>query len=380
MKISLDIRPILDNQKTGIGYFTYEIVNRLIRDFNEHKYYLNYFGNRRLNDAACSLIDAKNVKESVCKWCSSYIYRIVTTFVPIPYAFFFKSKSDITIFFNYYVPFKASGKVITVVHDITHVRHPETVSLKTKVFLKMTLRKSIKRADCVIATSYFTRKEISAYYKIDKSKIKVVPCGIDHDRFHSHYTEQQVEKAKAAYGITSDYILYIGTIEPRKNLVRLIKAYHQAYLHNPEIPKLVLAGKDGWLNKEIYRIVDTLGSERVLFTGYVNEDDVPVLMKGALAFVFPSIYEGFGMPPLEAMACGTPVLSSDRASLPEVLGVHALYFDPLSIKQMSSVIGRIVEDVQLRDGLSKTGLNWVKKFRWDVSAKKVMDICAVLEI
>ena len=178
--------------------------------------------------------------------------------------------------------------------------------------LEMGLKRSMKRADIIITDSEFSKSEIVKYFPQHEKKIRVVPCGVDLERFHPCTEPERIPEVKKSLDIKGDYFLYLGTIEPRKNLERLITAYgHLADKLGEDCPKLVMAGGKGWLNDGIYSRVERLGlTDKVIFTKYVPSDDLNPLMCGALAFVFPSIYEGFGMPPLEAMA-----LRSSRADV-----------------------------------------------------------------
>ena len=183
-------------------------------------------------------------------------------------------------------------------------------------------------------------------------------------------------KLKKSLEIEGEYFLYLGTIEPRKNLERLIEAYHIfSQKAGNDCPKLVLAGGKGWLYDSIFAKVTELKlSDKVIFTKYVPSEDMNALMCGALAFVFPSVYEGFGMPPLEAMACGVPVLVSGEASLPEVTGDCAVIVDAYSSENIAEGMNRLYTDSQLRDELSRRGLERAKGFSWDNSAEILYNV------
>ena len=186
---------------------------------------------------------------------------------------------------------------------------------------------------------------------------------------------ERISQVKTSLGIEGDYFLYVGTIEPRKNLGRLILAYNALAKKLPDAPKLVLAGGKGWLCDDIYAKVTELHLEdKVIFTKYVPSEDMNPLMCGALAFVFPSIYEGFGMPPLEAMACGVPVLTTGEASLPEVTGDCAVICDAYSPKSIAEGLYRLCRDEKLRLELSRRGLERAKQFTWERSAEALHKI------
>lgn len=158
---------------------------------------------------------------------------------------------------------------------------------------------------------------------------------MNHEEFHTDYSTEQIQEAIKKYHINEKYFLYLGTIEPRKNLERLIKAYVKLVSRHKDVPQLVLAGGNGWYYDDIFQMIDTCHlKEQVVFTGYVDQKDSPLLMSGAMAFVFPSLYEGFGMPPLEAMACGTPVITSKTSSLPEVVGDAGILVDPENVDEI----------------------------------------------
>ena len=252
---------------------------------------------------------------------------------------------------------------------------PETVRGRTKTMLDMGLVPSMRRADAIVTDSEFSRSEIVKYYPQFAGKIRVVPCGVDLQRFHPVEDAAAIAQVRKTYGIGERYFLYLGTLEPRKNLERLIEAY-AAYAKSMDDPaQLVLAGGKGWLYDGIFARVQALGLEdRVIFTQYIASEDMCALMSGALAFTFPSLYEGFGMPPLEAMACGTPVLVSDAASLPEVTGNSAVIVRAEDTDSITQGLVRLDTDADLRRRLSQEGLARAKTFTWERSAGMLYDI------
>jgi glycosyltransferase involved in cell wall biosynthesis len=234
--------------------------------------------------------------------------------------------------------------------------------------LNIALRKSCKRADKIITISEFSKSEIIRYLGIAEDKIVVMPCGVDFSKYHPNYTKAEVKVITDKYHLEDDYLLYLGTLEPRKNIIRLIGAYAQLKNNTQDIPKLVLAGRKGWMYDSIFEIVKELQLEEdVIFTGYIEASETPILMKGAKAFLFPSIYEGFGMPPLEAMACGTPVLVSNVASLPEVVGDAGVLVDPLSTQSIRDGLELLLKNEDLRNDLSRRGIERAQTFSWDKS-------------
>ena len=240
----------------------------------------------------------------------------------------------------------------------------------------MGLKKSMKRADMIVTVSEFSKSEILKWFPEHEKKLRVVPCGVDLDRFKPCTEPERIPQVKQSLGIEGDYFLYVGTIEPRKNLERLIIAYDIfSKRKGGDVPKLVLAGGKGWLYDGIYGKVQELGLDKqVIFTKYIPSEDMNPLMCGALAFVFPSIYEGFGIPPLEAMACGVPVLASDAASLPEVTGDCAVTCDAFSEESIAEGLARLCDDGELRKDLSVRGRKRAELFTWDSSAEKLYNV------
>ncbi|MDD3036230.1 MAG: glycosyltransferase family 1 protein, partial [Candidatus Saccharimonadaceae bacterium] len=310
-----------------------------------------------------------------CKWFHDAIYRMIWSFLPIPYSLFFPKDVDVTMFFNYVIPPGVKGRKVTIVYDMAYKAYPETVRKRTKDMLDIALKKSCKRADKIITISEFSKREIIKYLGIKEDKIVVMPCGVNYSLYHNAYTEEEVSVVTAKYDIKNKYLLYLGTLEPRKNINRLIQAYALIKNTVPDLPKLVLAGRKGWMYDNIFEIVKELKLEKdIIFTGYVDEKHTPILMKGAEIFLFPSLYEGFGMPPLEAMACGTPVLVSNVASLPEVVGDAGVLVDPLSTQSIRDGLELLLKNNELRIELSRKGLERVKTFSWDRSVEIVAHV------
>ncbi len=377
MRIEFDALPLVSEKMTGIGWCEAGQTTAVAQLFPHNSYRYNFFSGKD-NSGKMQRIRpfaGGNIKVKMARF-SGYLYRAASTFVPLPYSCFFGRKADITHFFNYIVPPGVHGKKVVTVHDMVYKAFPETVRGRTKLMLSMGLRRSMKRADIIVTDSEFSRREIIKYFPQHEEKIRVVPCGVDLQKFHPCTEPERIPEVKASLGIEGDYFLYLGTIEPRKNLERLISAY-KALVNKlgDKAPALVLAGGKGWLYDGIFARVERLGlQEKVIFTKYVPPEDMNPLMCGALAFVFPSLYEGFGMPPLEAMACGVPVLASGEASLPEVTGDCAVICDAYSVKSIAQGLYRLYADEGLRKELSERGLERAKGFSWENSAKKLYSI------
>ena len=302
MKIAFDAQLFLKGNKTGIAWCADNIIKELAK-VPEYDCQCDFFSLGRTKEQIenVKVYEKLGVKLNPCKWFHSFAYRMLWSVIPVPYWWFFGKDRDVTVFFNFIVPPGVKGKTIVIVHDMAYKAFPETVHFKTRKRLEQTLKGSCDRADLIVTVSEFSKSEIIKYLNIPEEKIVVMPNGVDLNIYHPNYDLNLVEECKQKYGIRKDYFLFLGTLEPRKNLVRLIEAYNLLKTESKEdIPQLVLAGGKGWYYESIFETVKKLHLEQdVIFTGYVPEEDSPLLMNGAVAFVFPSLYEGFGMPPLE---------------------------------------------------------------------------------
>lgn len=371
MKIAFDALPLVSERITGIGWCEAGQTNAMARLYPENEYVYNFFsqkGDTQKSERIKQFLDT-GIKTNTADF-SGYLYRLVSNFLPVPYYKFFGSDCDITHFFNYIVPPKVKGKSVVTVHDMVYKAFPETVRARTKYMLDTGLKKSMKRADIIVTDSEFSKTEIIKYFPQYQDKIRVVPCGVDLNKFHPCNDTDKIERVRKDFETGEEYFLYLGTIEPRKNLERLIEAYAEFVKNTDNPPNLVLAGGKGWLYDNIYAKAEKLGIEKkVIFTKYIPSEDINALICGAVAFVFPSIYEGFGMPPLEAMACGVPVLTSGEASLPEVTGDSAVIVDAYSVNSIAEGMSRIYSDRNLRERLSREGSERAEKFTWEKSAE-----------
>lgn len=376
MNISFDALPLISDNMSGIGYCQAGLVGEMIKSHPEDRYTFDYFSRKdhevKRNRLAAYMQKNCDINESHF---SGFLYRSIMNIIPVPYSLFFGKKSELTHFFNYIIPPFVHGKKVVTIHDMVIRAYPETVRFRTKQLLLTGMKKSMKRADIIITDSEFSKTEIEKYYPQFSGKIQVVYCGVNTEKFYHIEDTERIEKTKKNLGIESEYFLYLGTIEPRKNLERLIEAYNILSKRDSSVPKLVMAGGKGWLNSGIYNKVKEYGlEERIIFTKYIPDEDLCPLMNGACAFVFPSIYEGFGMPPLEAMACGVPVVSSGEASLPEVVGDCAVIVDAYSPESIADGMYRVYTDRELSDDLKKRGMQRAADFTWEKSAQKLHDI------
>ena len=380
MKIAFEVQPLLDNEKTGIGYYTDNLVRRLIHNYPESRFSLEYFTFRSREAAKkhISEYESSCTHQNVCLFPRS-VYIVLSMFFYLPYRWFFTSDADIRHFFNFIIPPFTKGKNVVTIHDLGFKRFPETVRTKTKILLKLGLARSIKRADLIISDSEFTKQEILYFYPCAPEKIQVLYAGVDKQKYHDAISKEVIDEAKSNNGIHGEYILYLGTLEPRKNIKRLVAAYARLKQKHADAPILVIAGKKGWLYDDMFQEAKTHSIiDQVHFTGYVDERDKPGILAGALFFCFPSLYEGFGLPPLEAMACGTPVIASNAASLPEVVGDAGLLVNPFSVDELVNAMENLWLDKNLRKSLSTKGLAQAARFDWEQAAAQLFTLYETL--
>ncbi len=262
------------------------------------------------------------------------------------------------------------AKTVAMVHDLTTLLFPEH-HVKSNVFLHNQRFKRIKRVDGILTNSQATKADIVKHLDIHPDKIFVTHLGADR-RFHQ-MEKEDVYPILQKYSLTKPYILFVGTLEPRKNVETLIRAFNQLkQVHN--IPhELVLVGQKGWLYRSILEAIESSPFKSdIRQVDYVPDSDVPALMNGAEVFAYPSFYEGFGLPVLEAMQCGVPVVTSNISSLPEVGGEACLYIHPESADELSETLYKVIRDKSFQKTLSEKGICRAKQFSWEKCAEKTL--------
>ncbi len=270
------------------------------------------------------------------------------------------------------LPLIIPARTVVTVHDLGYLYFPHAHTLRQRAYLDWSTRRNARLAAHVLADSVATRDALIAEYGTSPEKISVAYPGYDQTLKPVRDPERLIA-VRERYGIPGEYLLYLGSIQPRKNLVRLIRAFAQLLPRRPGL-SLVLAGKSGWLSGPIYREVRALDlEERVIFAGYIAEDDKAALLSGARCFAFPSLYEGFGFPVLEAQACETPLLASTTSSLPEVVGEGGLLVDPLDESAIARGLMCLLEDEPLRRNLVARGKENLRRFSWDRTALHVTE-------
>jgi glycosyltransferase involved in cell wall biosynthesis len=265
---------------------------------------------------------------------------------------------------------------VVSVMDLSFARYPSAFKAANRSYLHLMTRISVRRARQVIAISESTRQDVIARLRVPAERVQTVYCGVN-PRFRP-LPAQQVDAFRQRHGLPARFVLYLGTIEPRKNVSRLIEAFHHLLARAPQLTRdlyLVVAGGKGWFYDTVFERVKALGlQDRVHFPGYVPESEKALWYNAATCFCYPSLYEGFGLPPLEAMACGAPVVTSDASSLPEVVGDAGLTVSPQDTDALSEALRRLIADPALRAELSQRGQARARRFSWAEAARQTAGI------
>lgn len=273
------------------------------------------------------------------------------------------------------LPPLAQAKSVFTFHDAIFALFPQYHLPMNLLYLNTMMPRFLRRAHAIIAVSECSKRDCVRLYGVDPAKIRVIYEGVN-PRYRPIHDPKRHTQVREKYRLPPKFLLYLATIEPRKNLVALVEAYHALLnTEHADDVHLVIAGKKGWLFQPVFDKVRELGLEaRVHFTDWVDDDDAPVMMSMAEAFVFPSLYEGFGLPPIEAMACGTPVVCANTSSLPEVVGTAGLLFDPADVRWLAQASVRVLFDEPMRAELRVRGPVQAAKFSWQNAARETLQV------
>ena len=361
MLIGIDASRTAKEEKTGTENYSWNLINALAGADKKNRYVL-YFNKIPSNFEISQANFSTKMIYSPRFWTQGRLAWECLTHPP-----------DILFVPAHTIPVlrRPNLKTVVTVHDLGAEFLAEYHQWPQKIYLNWSTEYIAKHATHLIAVSNFTKKDLMHTLKVPSSRISVVYEGVDTKFFYPR-PDWEIKQVKASYGIGRDYLLYVGTIQPRKNLVRLIEAFANSGLKNVD---LVLAGSGGWLNEEIYKTPEKLSiSNRVRFLGYVASEDLPALYSGAVGLAFPSLYEGFGLPILEAFACRCPVLTSKTGAMIEVTGEAAFLVDPFSKDEIAAGLTKLATDKTLRENLIEKGGARVKGFSWEKTAVETVKV------
>jgi glycosyltransferase involved in cell wall biosynthesis len=263
---------------------------------------------------------------------------------------------------------------VVTLHDLIPLRHPETEKLAARCYWRLQIPIAARRSNFIITDSEHARQEIMADYQVAPERIKAVMLGFDLRMLRPGEPVAGAAVRKK-YGLPEGYLLYVGTIQPRKNIDTLIKAYARLRTERDAMPKLVIVGRKGWLYDRLFAMISELGlTEEIIFTGFVPDDELPHIYAGAALFAYLSFFEGFGLPPLEAMASGLPVVTSNTTSLPEVVGDAGIAVPPADVEAVTAAIARLLDDKIFAGTLGARGRERARLFSWEAAARETLEI------
>lgn len=280
---------------------------------------------------------------------------------------------DLFISPHYNIPIRKinARKRAVIINDVNHLVFSNQLSLQKKIYAKYMINAAIHKSDYILTLSEFSKSEIIKHANVRKKEIKILYCGLDSEELKNQLRSQSIDRVRSAYNLPEKYFLYVGSIKPHKNLITAIKAFNYWITKHNETKKLILIGvKQDDLNQDI-DVLTNIDKNHTVIPGYVKDHDLPLIYNNAECLIFPSFYEGFGLPPLEAMICGCPVLSSNSASLPEICGDAALYFDPSNFEKLTDMMELITKNNSLRSELIDRGYKNVMRFTWENFAENL---------
>lgn len=371
MNIGVDCRTMLNPQngeKAGVGHYTYYLVKNLLKIDKKNIYYL-FFDHRFIN---LKEFQQKNVK--IIRFPLSQYKK----YLPFGYSHYFVAKYIANYHLDVFhapaniLPLNFKGKSVVTIHDLAIYKHPEWFPPKQKFSTKISVPQSVNKANKIIAISESTKKDLINILNVASEEIKVVYEGFTQD---PKLNKKYIEQVKNKYKIKNNFILHLGTLEPRKNAALLIKAFDDLVCEKFKKYKdyeLILAGVKGWKYKPIFQAISAAKCGRVRYIGYISQKEKMALLTSATCFAFPSLWEGFGLPALEAISLKTPVLTSNISSLPEVVGKAGVLVDPYKISSIKNGLHKILSDKRVIKRFTAQCKKQAKKFSWQKCAKETL--------
>lgn len=373
MNICLDLSPAV-HRKAGLGTYASSLAEHLLHVDVEDGFSTFHYGRAVESPLppALAALPQHHVSQGARLWRLSVALRY---WLPAPMDGLLPGVDLFHATEHLLPPFRGIRSVFTF-HDAIYALFPEYHLPMNRVFLGLMMPRFLSRADAIIAVSECSKRDAVRLYGVDPARIRVIYEGVapEFRVLEGATRASELERVRRKYGLPPRYLLYFSTIEPRKNVPTLLEAY-RSLINQVPAPDLVLAGRKGWLYEPTLQRVRELGlAERVHFPGWIDQADAPALLNGAEVMVFPSLYEGFGLPPLEAMACGVPVVCSDAASLPEVIGNAGLLFPPRDIRALTTALTRVLSDADLRAELAGRGFAQARRFTWEQAARETIRV------
>ena len=378
MRIGVDIRVLMDKQYSGISEYAYYLLREFLEiDNGENEYIFYYNSFRKINPDLFTWCNSKVTFKNTA-WPNKVFNYILQKFLAWPKLDSITGPVD--VFWSPHLNFSCfgnnAGKKVLTVHDLSFLRYPEFFSFRKNFWHQgLNIKKLVDKYDLIIAISENTKIDLIELLHVPAEKIKVIYSGLNKEAAVLSSAEAKV--FKESNKLNERFILYLGAIEPRKNVGGLVEAYN--LLRDKHLPltdyQLVLAGASGWKNKSVYKkVADSLYRDDIKFLGYVSRAERNWLYSNASLFVYPSYYEGFGFPPLEAMAHGLATITSDVSSLPEVVGNAALTINPYSTLDLARAIETLLLNTDLRTSYATKGLERAKLFNWQTTATNYLNL------
>ncbi|MBI2798443.1 glycosyltransferase family 4 protein [Candidatus Saccharibacteria bacterium] len=375
MKIFFEATPTFNNKRVpaaGIAHYIFHIYQGMKQydKANDYIVFGLYFLTR---STEFKELYPKDTRFKLIRYVPAKIFNLANRRAILPpIELMTAAKADVYLFTHFRrFPTLSGAKTATIIYDTGYHYYPETINKKNLKYLERRVPQTVKKSDLIITISEAAKQDIVKIYGANPEKVVVATCGIDTNKFKPGKLSESVRKK---YGLPAKYLLFVGSIEPRKNIERLVQAYNSLPAKLQKEYALVLAGGKGWNDEGIHNAIKSVKEPgRVVVTGYVDEDDIEQLYRGATLYTFPSLYEGFGMSILEAMACDVPVLTANNSSLPEVGGDAALYANEKDVKDIASKIEFALTHQKEMQALVQKGREQIKKFSWDKSAQVIVD-------
>lgn len=366
MRIGIDAR-FYNPESSGLARYATELVPRLLNLPGAKMHEFVVFLPNTVEQPVTRHPHTTFVRTDI----KNYTFREQTTLHTMLTA----ARLDITHFLHFNHPILYRGNAIFTIHDLILTFYPGlNQNVLRRFAYEVMIRSAFRKADMVIAVSHTTKREITNHYGVNARKIEVVYEAVD-QRYKKCDNQRLLARVRSTYTITKPYIVYVGQLRVHKNIVRLVEAFASLHARNRSL-QLVLVGKpDRYYVLEIHKAIQRHHLRKdVILTGFVPEEDLPVLYSGAVCSVTPSLMEGFGLPPLESMSCGCPVVSSNASCLPEVAGDGALYFDPYDAVDIADKLYKVVNNADLRRILVAAGQTRIKQFSWDSMAEETFHL------